>query len=719
MKKTTLFSLLTMLFLFVGSNVWADEIWVKTAPTDLQTGDVVAIVDLTRQLVMPNNNGTSAPPTATVITFNDDMTEIEAEVDETWQWIVTVNDNSYMFDVDGTENYLYCTNTNNGVRVGTNTNNEFIMKDDFLFNTATSRYIGPYNTQDWRCYTSINANITGTVIAFFKKTDGGGGYTVAKPVITPRGGTFYDPQEVTITSDGNTIYYTLDGSDPTDESTQYTASFILSESCMVKAIAYDDDDNASNIASAEFVFKTLETYSTIGALCAAATDTEETVLIEFNGWFCTGVKNSNAYFTDGEKGILVYQSGHGFEVGDVLKGTALVKLVLYNECAEVKGLTATTEGLIVEKGAVLTPQTVAIADLEKDMQGCLITLEGVTYSKEGNVFIDDDDNEIIPYNNFTALPELFDGKTYNATGVAIWFKSKQKWEIAPRTADEFVLITSLIAPESSWSVESEAVDINGTPTATFTTNSDGVVTYESSDVEVATIDENGVITPVGRGIATITAFVAESEIYLADSKSFTLTVTENGYADAVFAYNDADIVGQGAPDTGAELSAGRNEVLTLFANKAYDNSTGDHIKIYGSKYETVGEGDEAEKVLSEPSYIQLSVVEGYSIIKIVLTATNESYLKEWKDQFGTDAVLEGATATWEGDMAEVILTNQATSQARIKTIEVTYIDTSIVDAISAPTIVVGGEEAIYNLAGQRLSRMQKGINIVGGKKILK
>ncbi len=29
------------------------------------------------------------------------------------------------------------------------------------------------------------------------------------------------------------------------------------------------------------------------------------------------------------------------------------------------------------------------------------------------------------------------------------------------------------------------------------------------------------------------------------------------------------------------------------------------------------------------------------------------------------------------------------------------------------------EEAIFNLAGQRLSKMQKGINIVNGKKILK
>ncbi len=715
MKKTTLFSLLTMLFLFVGSNAWAD-----TYSYTFGSADLVKDTEGTISVTLDGVDWTIAMDGGKVSVFDNDKGAHFGTNNATCNSV-----SIYTAGIPGTISSVTVEASRGKNLVGTM--EVLVGGTSYSFGDGTTTALTPENA----AYEFVGSASGDLSIVWTKNSGQGafyvksitieyseGGIVVARPVITPNGGTFFDPQEVTITAEpGNYIFYTLDGTDPTDESTPYTASFILSENCTVKAIAYDVDDNVSSIATA--VFKFAPTYTTIGALCAGATDEEKTVLVEFNGWFCTGVKNSNAYFTDGEKGILIYQSGHGFEVGDVLKGTASVKLVLYNECPEVTGLTATTEGLIVEKGAVLTPQTVAIADLEKDMQGCLITLEGVTYSKEGNVFIDDDDNEIIPYNNFTALPELFDGKTYNATGVAIWFKSKQKWEIAPRTADEFVLITSLIAPESSWSVESEAVDINGTPTATFTTNSDGVVTYESSDVEVATIDENGVITPVGRGIATITAFVAESEIYLADSKSFTLTVTENGYADAVFAYNDADLVGQGAPDTGAELSAGRNEVLTLFANKAYDNSTGDHIKIYGSKYETVGEGDEAEKVLSEPSYIQLSVVEGYSIIKIVLTATNESYLKEWKDQFGTDAVLEGATATWEGDMTEVILTNQATSQARIKTIEVTYIDTSIVDAISAPTIVVGGEEAIYNLAGQRLSRMQKGINIVGGKKILK
>ena len=114
----------------------------------------------------------------------------------------------------------------------------------------------------------------------------------------------------------------------------------------------------------------------------------------------------------------------------------------------------------------------------------------------------------------------------------------------------------------------------------------------------------------------------------------------------------------------------------------------------------------------------MSVTEGYVITKVVLTATNADYIKSWKEEFANEVIVNEATATWEGDRAKVTLTNQATSQARITTIAVTFVDLNKADAISMPASVES-EGFIYNLAGQRLSKMQKGINIVGGKKVLK
>ena len=265
---------------------------------------------------------------------------------------------------------------------------------------------------------------------------------VAKPVIAPAGGTFAEPQTVTITAaDECSVYYTLDGTEPSLESTLYTAPFTVSETCTVKAIAYDQEDNASSIAAAEFTI--LVPISSIAALCdAAPAQGDETVLVNFNKWICTGVKGNNAYFTDGANGILLYQSTHGFAVGDELTGSAQLALTTYKGCAEIKGLKSSTEGVTVTKGTGAVPLTVAISDLEKDMQGCLLYFDGLTYNATEGAFIDDDDNQIIPYRTFVELPTLENGETYNVTGVAIWFDDGKVWEIAPRTKDEIVLVAS-------------------------------------------------------------------------------------------------------------------------------------------------------------------------------------------------------------------------------------------------------------------------------------
>ena len=560
----------------------------------------------------------------------------------------------------------------------TYSNGVFVDADD---NTITpyDSFGAAYTLEDGATY-----DATGVAIWFVKSGNGYweiaprtadefqlAGAVVAKPVISPNGGTFAEPQEVTITAGEDcTIYYTTDGTDPGVSpvaegfiGTQYTEPFTISQDCTVKAIALDVTGAPSAIASAEFKFLSLTAITRIAELCAAVPEEGETdVLVEFNDWIVTGVKGKNVYFTDGKNGVQLFQDKHNFELGDKITGSAVVKLTSYNECAELIGLTSETEGITVEKGATVEPMAVAIADLENNMQGCLISLEGVTYSE--GVFVDDDDNTIKPYGTFITLPALMEGKTYNATGVAIWYAKDAVWEIAPRTADEFVLVTSQIAPTSAWSVESEVVDVTETPTAKFTTDSDGEVTYQSSDESVATIDEEGNITPMGRGITIITAFVAETETYLPDEKSFTLTVTKDGYADATFAYKDPDIEGQGAPNVGAELTATRDDIVTLYANRAYAKTGDTHIKVYGTN------------ATNGPSYLQLSAVEGYAITQIVLTVTGKTNLGIWRDQFDREVEVEkpdSVKATWTGFENKVVLTNWASKQAQVKYIDVTFV----------------------------------------------
>lgn len=77
---------------------------------------------------------------------------------------------------------------------------------------------------------------------------------VATPTITPNGGEFEESQEVTLaceTADAN-IYYTLNGDEPTTESTLYENAFTLSETATVKAIAVKEGMNNSAVAEATF-----------------------------------------------------------------------------------------------------------------------------------------------------------------------------------------------------------------------------------------------------------------------------------------------------------------------------------------------------------------------------------------------------------------------------------------------------------------------------------
>jgi hypothetical protein len=81
-------------------------------------------------------------------------------------------------------------------------------------------------------------------------------HAVEAPVFTPAGGTYSEAQSVEITcaTENATIYYTIDGTDPTNESTEYTGAIAVSATTTIKAIAYVGTD-ASQIVSAKYTIE--------------------------------------------------------------------------------------------------------------------------------------------------------------------------------------------------------------------------------------------------------------------------------------------------------------------------------------------------------------------------------------------------------------------------------------------------------------------------------
>ena len=76
----------------------------------------------------------------------------------------------------------------------------------------------------------------------------------ATPTFSPEGGIYTSAQNVTISSDTEnaTIYYTLDGSDPTTSSIEYTGAIVVDETVTIKAIAVKEGMANSAVASATY-----------------------------------------------------------------------------------------------------------------------------------------------------------------------------------------------------------------------------------------------------------------------------------------------------------------------------------------------------------------------------------------------------------------------------------------------------------------------------------
>ncbi len=124
-----------------------------------------------------NNKGTGNPPAAIPATIKDNTLTLNSDVsNETVSWTIDAEaDGTFtIYSAADSATWLYSTNANNGVRVGTNSDKGWFLGGGYLRHSATGRYLGVYNGQDWRAYTSPsgNGNIVGQNIQFWKLTGG-------------------------------------------------------------------------------------------------------------------------------------------------------------------------------------------------------------------------------------------------------------------------------------------------------------------------------------------------------------------------------------------------------------------------------------------------------------------------------------------------------------------------------------------------------------------
>ena len=491
-----------LLCALVGSipSVWADTYTKITSASDLEVGAEYLIVNTagTYAAGATSTTSTKYATTVAVTVSGSTITNPNSNVA-----VYTLGGNAtdgWTFYSSKDSKYLYWTSGNSlNVNASVSNNSRWGVTisngSATISNKATTTRIIRFNSDRFACYTSS----TGTLVSLYKKQTTVAGTTAAPTIsgATP----FVGTATVTITNnssaDGASIYYTLDGSDPTTTTSStcfaYTAPFSIDATTTVKAIAKKSTDtNASSVVS--------KTFTKITPL------TVSEALAAIDGLSNNGTINDQ------------YVSGVVVSITNVEPDNGTIKYYISDDGSA-------NNQLYVYKGK---------------------GLNNADFTNVSELQIGDEVVIFGQLKKFNTTPEINEGN----------YLISQTHKPAPS-------FTLDITEKSLDAYTHETVDV------TLTTNTDGVVSYESSNTDVATValKSAGVytITAQSEGTATITIKSATSANYSPASATVAITVTDNR-ADAGISFDETEIEKTwGDNFTGQELN-NANSLAVIYSS---------------------------------------------------------------------------------------------------------------------------------------------------------
>ena len=436
-------------------------------------------------------------------------------------------------------------------------------------------------------------------------------------------------------------------------------------------------------------------YTTVADMQAAATSSKVDVTYEFTDLLVTGVgvrgSNTSVYVNDGNA-FLFYGAAATFQKGDRISGKIAGQLALYNNAAQ---LTVTSyEGVSVSSSAnAVEPQVVTIADLGNDKafayQNRYVQLQGVFFGAEAlqnsNITVlDDSDNSITLRDNFSVLGDvIFDtSKTYNVSGYVAYYKGAA--QLYPCQATDVQMITNLKDAETAWAADSVVVlpgDAQQVSNA-LSTLSDGAKTFASSDSTVATVDAEGNISLVGTGHTVISVTTAETATYLESRASFDLFVIE-GTGEVDKAFTAADV-------------------------QYYNGRISEKVWVKGAILGSMN-GNTIYEAADTANAVASNIVVGTADCYVPVQLPARSDVRAALNLLDNPS-LQGANVWVYGNITSYF------SMPGVKNTSDWSLDgTTGLIMVEQPAT---GEKTIYSLDGRRLTKLQKGINIVNGKKVI-
>ncbi len=268
----------------------------------------------------------------------------------------------------------------------------------------------------------------------------------AAPTFSPAAGAVVSGTEVTINSatEGATIYYTLDETDPTTSSAT-TQPIVITSATTIKAMAVKSGLDNSSVATAAYTVLTPQTISAI-----KPTETTEGAEFLLNDVTVTYANGNNVYVKDATGYIMVYSAIAGAENGKVLQGLQ-GKAKLYYGLPEVSTV---TKAPTVTDGSAVAPEALTAYPKAADVNK-YVTMEDVTFASavsftSGSVTNANgtfDGATLVFRNNFKLNVSLTAGTPYRVVGIVQ--KYNDNFQIYPISFEEIVSASQVATPTFS------------------------------------------------------------------------------------------------------------------------------------------------------------------------------------------------------------------------------------------------------------------------------
>ena len=354
---------------------------------------------------------------------------------------------------------------------------------------------------------------------------------VAIPTFTPAAGTYTEVQNVEINcaTDGASIYYTTDGTEPTTTSSVYSTAITVGETMTIKAMAVKEDMENSAVATAEYIINLPTEVATI----AAAQDLDNNTTFNFTGTAVVTFHNSNhLYIRDDSGSGLIYgvdAATKKYNNGDVLTAGWKAKNDVY-QVHTPEFTNPTGVGSTANNGTVAPEMlpSIQLTDVNKYAGFNNVTIKSANGQ---NYYIEIDGVDYCLRRAYTDLVgELTVGKKYNVTGVVTIYRSgsSPNYTYTPQLN---LISAELIKEDLTLSFDPASVELyvgetfNAPALKGVPEGATIDVTYSSNNTDVAIVTDNVVSLVKGAtGTATITATFAGNDEYNKASATYTITV---------------------------------------------------------------------------------------------------------------------------------------------------------------------------------------------------